>query len=73
MPSTFVRYAQDGDGDGTPTISDAEDSIFTAAKMVAANTSKSGGSVAAALYRYNHSVSYVNKVLEIARGFGYKE
>jgi membrane-bound lytic murein transglycosylase B len=73
MEPTFIAYAQDGDGDGTKLITDVEDSIFTAAKMLSANAGKSGGNISAALYRYNHHLDYVNKVLAIARSFGYKD
>ena len=70
MPSTFRAYAQDGDGDGIASINDAHDAIFTAAKYLAANGAASGN-VTAALYRYNHSYSYVYHVLSVARSFGF--
>lgn len=70
MPSTFRAYAQDGDGDGLALINDVHDAIYTAAKYLAANGAASGN-VSGALYRYNHSYSYVEHVLSIARSFGY--
>jgi len=70
MPSTFSAYAQDGDGDGLALINDVHDAIYTAAQYLAANGASSGN-VSAALYRYNHSSSYVEHVLSIARSFGY--
>lgn len=70
IPSTFRAYAVDGDGDGVANIYDAHDAVFTAAKYLAANGAASGN-VTNALFRYNHSMAYVNKVLGIARGFGY--
>ncbi len=70
MPSTFAAYAQDGDGDGVALINDVHDAIYTGAKYMAANGGSSGN-VSGALYRYNHSYSYVEKVLSIARSFGY--
>jgi len=70
MPKTFAAYAQDGDGDGTKSINDVDDAIFTAAKHLAANGAASGN-VSGALYRYNHSYRYVNRVLEVARSMGF--
>jgi len=70
MPSTFRAYATDGDGDGVALINDVHDAIFTAAKYLASNGASSGN-VRGALYRYNHSYSYVEHVLSIARSFGY--
>jgi membrane-bound lytic murein transglycosylase B len=70
MPSTFRAYAVDGDGDGVARINDVDDAIHTAAKYLAANGAASGN-VRAALYRYNHSNSYINHVLSVARSFGY--
>lgn len=70
IPSTFRAYAVDGDGDGVANIYDVHDAVFTAANYLAANGAASGN-VTAALLRYNHSMAYVQKVLGIARGFGY--
>lgn len=72
IPSTFAAYAVDGDGDGTASIYDLHDAIFTAAKYLAANGADRGN-VRGALFRYNHSYSYVNRVLAIARSMGYKK
>jgi membrane-bound lytic murein transglycosylase B len=69
MPSTFAAYAQDGDGDGIKNIYDVDDAIFTAARYLAAN--KVTRNISGALYRYNHSTSYVYSVIAIARGYGY--
>lgn len=71
MPSTFRAYAVDGDGDGAKSIYDVHDAVFTAAKYLATNGAASGR-VSNALYRYNHSYSYVAKVLSIARSYGYQ-
>lgn len=70
MPSTFSAYAQDGDGDGRALITDVYDSIYTAANYLAANGA-ANGDVTGALYRYNHSYSYVERVLSIAHSYGY--
>lgn len=70
IPSTFRAYAVDGDGDGVANIYDVHDAVFTAAKYLAANGAASGN-ITNALFRYNHSMAYVNKVLTIARSYGY--
>lgn len=70
IPSTFRAYATDGDGDGVANIYDVHDAVHTAAKYLAANGAASGN-VTNALFRYNHSMAYVNKVISMARGYGY--
>jgi membrane-bound lytic murein transglycosylase B len=65
MPTTWRAYAQDGNGDGTKDISYAPDCLFGAAKLLAANGAASGN-VTNALLRYNFSMSYVKKVIQIA-------
>lgn len=64
MPLTWVRYGVDGDGDGDRDICSVADSVHSAANYLAANYAKSG-SWREAVYRYNHSWGYVNKVLRI--------
>ncbi len=70
MPSTFRAYAVDGNGDGVKNINDVHDAIYSAANYLKANGA-ANGNVRGALYRYNHSYSYVEHVLSIARSFGY--
>jgi membrane-bound lytic murein transglycosylase B len=70
MPSTFRAYAVDGDGDGVANIYDVHDAMFSASKYLAANGAASGN-ITNALFRYNRSMAYVNKVLIIARSYGY--
>lgn len=67
MPGTWRGYQQDGNGDGVKDVTDARDCLFAAAKLLAANGAASGNNVNA-LYHYNHSMAYVNKVLSIAAG-----
>jgi len=62
MPSTFRTYANEGSD-----ICSVSDSVFAAANLLA----KSGadrGDIDAALYNYNHSRIYVEKVKEIMNG-----
>jgi membrane-bound lytic murein transglycosylase B len=72
MPSTFKSFAQDGDGNGTMSIGDVDDAIYTGANYLAANGA-AAGNVVGALYRYNHDSSYVYHVLSIARSVGYNK
>jgi soluble lytic murein transglycosylase-like protein len=67
MPSTFRAHAVDGDGDGHADINNVTDAIFTAAKYL-----KDCGypNVQKALWGYNPSTSYYNRVLGIANSFG---
>jgi len=68
MPSTWRRHGVDGNGDGIADISNVEDAIFSAAAYL-----KACGypNVQKALWGYNPSTSYYNKVMGIARSFGY--
>lgn len=69
MPATFRAYGQDGDGDGDRTITDLEDAMLSAGNYLAANGAAKGN-YRNALYRYNHSNSYVNEVLDTAHTLG---
>ena len=68
MPSTWLRWGLDGDGDGIADPWNATDAIFAAARYLAA----AGGQTD--LYRgvfaYNHAHWYVRDVLELARVYG---
>lgn len=70
IPSTWAAYAVDGDRDGVASIYDVDDAVHTAARYLAANGG--GGSIRRALWHYNHANWYVNKVIGIARGWGYR-
>lgn len=69
MPGTWRGYAVDGNGDGSADITDVTDAIYTGAHYLA----KSGadeGRIDDAIFNYNHSQSYVNKVKGIAYEIG---
>jgi membrane-bound lytic murein transglycosylase B len=70
LPSTFRRHGVDGNGDGVKDIGNVEDAIFSAANYLKAcgypNLQK-------ALWGYNPSTSYYNKVLRIAGSFGFQQ
>lgn len=70
LPSTFRAYAYDGNGDGVKDITNVYDAIYSAARYL-----KACGypDVRQALYGYNHSDSYVNKVLGVARSLGFPQ
>jgi membrane-bound lytic murein transglycosylase B len=68
LPSTWRSHAVDGNGDGVKDIANVEDAIYTAAAYL-----KACGypDVKKALWGYNPSTSYYNKVISLARSFGY--
>ncbi len=67
LPSTWSRYGVDGNGDGVADINNVEDAIFTAAKYL-----KACGypDIKKALWGYNPSTAYYNKVISIAHSYG---
>ena len=67
LPSTFARYAVDGDGDGLADIASPADAIYTAARYLCANGGGSPSGLPGALWHYNHAQWYVDLVLGIAR------
>jgi hypothetical protein len=58
LPSTWTRY-------GRGRIDDPRDAIMAAARFLVANGARRD--ISAALYAYNHSLGYVNGVLDYAR------
>lgn len=67
LPATFAAYAVDGDHDGTTSIMDPADAIYTAAHYLCAN--KAGLSPSAlgnAILHYNHATWYRDMVLKLA-------
>ena len=64
MPGTWRGYAVDADGNGVADINNVTDAIFTGAKYLAAGGA-AAGNINGALFNYNHSQSYVNKVLGV--------
>lgn len=68
MPSTWLRWGLDADGDGIADPWNATDAIYAAARYLAA----SGGQtdIARAIYSYNHADWYVREVLDLAQVYG---
>ncbi len=71
MPATFAQYGVDGDGDGRADITNAADSVHSAANYLTANgISKGEQGVRDAIVAYNHADWYVNDVLTYAHAYG---
>jgi cell wall-associated NlpC family hydrolase len=69
LPSTWAAYGVDGDGDGVADPNNFRDCIPAAAAYLIANGAP--GDLRAALFAYNHSWAYVDKVLAYASAYGY--
>jgi murein DD-endopeptidase MepM/ murein hydrolase activator NlpD len=68
MPSTWLRWGMDGDGDRISDPWDPEDGVFSAARYLAAASGASD--IRRAVFAYNHADWYVNDVLDTAELFG---
>jgi murein DD-endopeptidase MepM/ murein hydrolase activator NlpD len=68
MPSTWLRWGTDADGDGVADPWSPDDAIFSAARYLAA----AGGAsdLERAVFAYNHADWYVREVLDLARVYG---
>ena len=68
MPSTWLRWGMDGDGDGVSDPWNPDDAVFSAARYLAA----AGGAtdLPRAIFAYNHAQWYVDEVLAGARLYG---
>ncbi|GHH64767.1 hypothetical protein GCM10017673_08000 [Streptosporangium violaceochromogenes] len=72
MPATWKAYGRDGDGDGTADIWSPYDAVPSAAGYLCANGAGQGGArLEKAVWFYNHSWSYVAKVMAIARAYAH--
>lgn len=69
LRSTFKSYRVDGDGDGRARINDLEDAVFSAANLLCANGAGDRERLSDAIWTYNHSDSYVARVLARARRY----
>jgi murein DD-endopeptidase MepM/ murein hydrolase activator NlpD len=68
MPSTWLRWGVDANGDGVADPWNAADAIYAAARYLAA----SGGQtdISRAVFSYNHADWYVREVLDLAQVYG---
>ncbi|MFJ2029784.1 lytic transglycosylase domain-containing protein [Streptosporangium sp. NPDC087985] len=70
MPATWKAYGVDGDGDGVADIWSPYDAVPSAATYLCANGAGQGGKkLEKAIWFYNHSWSYVSKVMSIAQAY----
>lgn len=70
MPATWKHYGVDGDGDGKADIWSPYDAVPGAANYLCANGAGKGGEkLRKAIWFYNHSWDYVNKVMSIAEAY----
>jgi murein DD-endopeptidase MepM/ murein hydrolase activator NlpD len=68
MPSTWLRWGTDADGDGVADPWDATDAVYSAARYLAASGGQSD--ISRAVFSYNHADWYVREVLDLARVYG---
>jgi murein DD-endopeptidase MepM/ murein hydrolase activator NlpD len=68
MPSTWLRWGVDANGDGIASPWNPDDAVFSAARYLAA----AGGQtdLSRAVFAYNHADWYVNEVLGLAGAYG---
>jgi murein DD-endopeptidase MepM/ murein hydrolase activator NlpD len=68
MPSTWIRWGTDANGDGVADPWNPDDAVFSAARYLAA----AGGTadVSRAVFSYNHADWYVHEVLSLAALYG---
>jgi murein DD-endopeptidase MepM/ murein hydrolase activator NlpD len=68
MPSTWLRWGVDADGDGIADPWNAADAIFSAARYLAAAGGQSD--ISRSVFAYNHADWYVREVLDLANVYG---
>jgi murein DD-endopeptidase MepM/ murein hydrolase activator NlpD len=68
MPSTWVRWGVDADGNGLADPWAPADAIYAASRYLAA--AGGGADLSRAIFAYNHAQWYVDEVLRLARAYG---
>ena len=68
IPSSWMRWGMDADGDGVADPWNPEDAVFSAARYLAAAGAHED--LERAIFAYNHAQWYVDDVLELAATFG---
>jgi murein DD-endopeptidase MepM/ murein hydrolase activator NlpD len=68
LPSTWVRWGVDADGDGVANPWNAADAVYSAARYLAAAGGRTD--IERGLFAYNHADWYVEDVLELANVYG---
>ncbi len=71
-PATFAAYDEPVPPGGSepPSPYDPADAVYAAARLLCANGASGGTDLAAAVFAYNHSASYVAQVLALAQSLG---
>ena len=71
IPSTWYRWASDGDGDGRSDPNDIDDAAYAAARYLCASGADltTGKGWQRAIHSYNHSDAYTAQVLETANQY----
>ncbi len=71
LPSTWVRWGADGDGDGTADPQDLDDAAWSAARYLCASGGdlSTGAGWSGAVRSYNHSDAYVQAVYGAASAY----
>lgn len=70
MPATWDAYGLDADGDGSASVDNVTDAIYSAASLLCANGAGDPARLASAIWNYNHSDAYVAQVLELSTSYG---
>ena len=73
MPSTWLRWGTDADGDGMANPWEPVDAVYSAARYLGAAAAEHGGDLRNAVFAYNHAWWYVDDVLELAQLYGDSE
>jgi murein DD-endopeptidase MepM/ murein hydrolase activator NlpD len=68
MPSTWMRWGLDANGDGLADPWNPDDAVFAAARYLAAAGGRTD--ISRAVFAYNHAQWYVDEVLALAADFG---
>jgi murein DD-endopeptidase MepM/ murein hydrolase activator NlpD len=68
MPSTWLRWGTDADGNGLADPWNPVDAVYSAARYLAASGAASD--IRQAIFSYNHAWWYVNDVLQLAQLYG---
>jgi murein DD-endopeptidase MepM/ murein hydrolase activator NlpD len=68
MPSTWMRWGTDADGNGLADPWNPVDAVYSAARYLAA--SGAAADIRRAIFSYNHADWYVNEVLQLAQLYG---
>ncbi|HYZ18574.1 MAG TPA: lytic murein transglycosylase [Gaiellaceae bacterium] len=69
MPSTWLRWGTDANGDGLADPWNAEDAVYSAARYLAAAGGRTD--LERGIFAYNHAQWYVDDVLRLARLYGH--